>query len=479
MTQICRITFKGLTQISLLSLSLMLISAGASSNERPPNIVLLIGDDHGYPYFGFMGDEHVVTPSMDALAEGGVTFSHTHVTAPYCRPSLRTLATGLHPVDYQKRVNDIVARRQAEDSTFETLEGKQRQLWLTAEKAAGMKAFNTLPKALKTNGYVSWQGGKWWERSYAFGHFDEGMTGGWTEEQFGDDDFFLELMGAEGNDLVRETMDPLYDFIDRHSEEPMFIWFGPSLPHTPFDAPYSFRKFYENKPISESAKRYYSNITWWDAGVGDLMDFMESRGLMENTVFVYISDNGWEQDANVEYWSPGTTYYNNSEYATGGLTGKGSLDDLSLRSPLIFYWKDRYTASFDEQHLISALDIYPTLLEIGGVAPDEPTEGVSLVPLLSGVGAAPDRDVMITYSDNRRTGDPMGGRAEGYALRTKRWHFYWYRDTGDMRLYDVTTDPRGESDLSQSRPNLVADFKAQIMAWREQKGITGYFPIYE
>ena len=71
---------------------------------------------------------------MDALAEGGVTFSRTHVTAPYCRPSLRTLATGLHPVDYQKRVNDIVARRQAEDPTFETIEGKQRQLWLTAEK---------------------------------------------------------------------------------------------------------------------------------------------------------------------------------------------------------------------------------------------------------------------------------------------------------------------------------------------------------
>ena len=86
---------------------------------------------------------------------------------------------------------------------------------------------------------------------------------------------------------------------------------------------------------------------------------------------------------------------------------------------------------------------------------------------------------MITYSDNRRTDHPMGGRAEGYALRTKRWHFYWYRDAGDMRLYDVTIDPRGESDLSQARPDLVADFKAQIMAWREQKGITGYFPIYE
>ena len=82
-------------------------------------------------------------------------------------------------------------------------------------------------------------------------------------------------------------------------------------------------------------------------------------------MFVYISDNGWEQDADVEYWSPGMTYYNNSEYATGGLAGKGSLDDLSLRSPLIFYWKDKYRSQFDEQHLISALDIYPTLLDIG------------------------------------------------------------------------------------------------------------------
>ena len=167
---------------------------------------------------------------------------------------------------------------------------------------------------------------------------------------------------------------------------------------------------------------------------------------------------------------PGTTYYT-SEYATGGLTGKGSLDDLSLRSPLIFSWKDRYTASFDEHHLISALDIYPTLLEIGGVALEEATEGVSLVPLLSGVGAAPDRDVMITYSDNRRTDHPMGGRAEGYALRTKRWHFYWYRDTRDMRLYDVTTDPRGESDLSQARPDLVAASKPSTSGGLGKRGL--------
>ena len=465
---------------SLLALTILaVLSPLGIASERPPNIVLLIGDDHGYPYFGFMGDQHVITPSMDALAEGGVTFSNAHVTAPYCRPSLRTLATGLHPVDYQLQVNQIIEQRQAEDPNFASLEGRQQQLWLTAEKAAAMATFETLPKALRANGYVSWQGGKWWERTYEHGHFDEGMTGGWTEESFNDDDFFLKLMGDEGNTLVRETMAPLYDFIDRNSEAPMFIWFGPSLPHTPFDAPYSFRKFYEHKDISESAKRYYSNITWWDAGVGDLMDFMEGRGLLENTVFVYISDNGWEQDANVEYWSPGTTYYNNSKYATGGLAGKGSLDDLSLRSPLIFYWKDKYRSQFDEQHLISALDIYPTLLDIGGIEANGAREGVSLLPMLEGTGDGPKREVMITYSDNRRSDDPMGGRAEGYALRTHQWHFYWYRDSDDMRLYDVLNDPRGSIDLSKTRPDLVKDFTERILAWRQEKGMSGYLTIYE
>ena len=79
----------------ILLLALLLAGAQALA-ERPPNIVLLIGDDHGYPYFGFMGDETVVTPSMDALGEGGVTFSNAHVPVPYCRPSLRTMFTGLY-----------------------------------------------------------------------------------------------------------------------------------------------------------------------------------------------------------------------------------------------------------------------------------------------------------------------------------------------------------------------------------------------
>ena len=245
---------------SLLLFALLVVGSPALA-ERPPNIVLLIGDDHGYPYFGFMGDENVETPAMDALARGGVTFSHGHVTIPYCRPSLRTMITGLYPVQYQLRFNEHIEQRKREDENYASLSDREKQMWMSVEKANGIRIFDTLPKLLKEKGYVSWQGGKWWENSYKNAYFDAGMTAGWDmDTKFGTDAFFHEMMGAEGNELVRETMEPLFEFIDEHKDEPMFIWFGPMLPHTPLDAPYQYRKYYEDKELSESAKQYYANI---------------------------------------------------------------------------------------------------------------------------------------------------------------------------------------------------------------------------
>ena len=455
--------------------TLCLASVGHA--ERLPNIVLLIGDDHGYPYFGFMGDQNVVTPSMDALAYGGVTFSVGHTTAPYCRPSLRTLITGLHPIQYQLRLNEHIDSLRAE-SDWEAMSPVEQSMWTTVHKANGMATFDTLPKLLAAKGYVSWQGGKWWENSFANGHFDEGMTEGWDMSTFGTDAFFHELMGSDGNELVRETMQPVYDFIDRHAEQPMFIWFGPMLPHTPLDAPYRYSKFYADMDISESAKLYYSNITWWDEGVGNLMDHIESRGLLEDTLFIYLTDNGYEQDADVEYLTDSETP--SPGLAGGGFTGKGGLYDLSVRTPIIFYWKDRLTASFDESSLVSSLDIVPTVLDLAGIEAPEDLKGYSLKSLLEGSrDILTERTELIGYSDNRRSDAPMGMRAEGYYLRTHRWHFLWYADAGDMRLYDVTVDPRGHRDLSASRPDLVREFKQRIEAWKLDMGMPEAIPIYE
>ncbi|MEO1034337.1 MAG: sulfatase-like hydrolase/transferase [Pseudomonadota bacterium] len=462
---------------ALLIMALLLCTHAHA--DRPPNVVLLIGDDHGYPYFGFMGDDNVVTPTMDALAAGGVTFTQGHVTVPYCRPSLRTMITGLHPVEYQMQLNRIIDRRKR-SARFDDMSEDEQRRWTTYEKAAAMQEFDTLPKLLREKGYVSWQGGKWWENSYRNAHFDEGMTDGWEPDAWGRDDFFFQLMGADGTKLVRETMDPLFDFIDRHQQQPMFIWFGPSLPHTPLDAPYKYQKYYADKKMSESAKLYYANITWWDDGVGRLMDYMQSKNLLDDTLFIYISDNGWEQDADAEYWHPGADYTTDPLFANGGQRGKNALYDLSFRSPFIFYWKDRLSPSRNESSLVSAMDLVPTILDLAGRKVPQRLRGRSLRPLLDGDGEYQEREHMVSYNDNRRSKTQMmGQQSEGYVVRTRRWHFFWYADTGEMRLYDVTSDPWGDTDQSEARPKLVAQFKQSIADWKKSIGMREPIAIHE
>ena len=460
--------------------ALALAGAAAAAAERPPNIVLLVGDDHGYPYFGFMGDDNVVTPSMDALAFGGTTFSHAHVTATYCRPSLRTLITGLHPVQYVLRENEIVEQRRNEDADYASLGDRERGLWDQVEKAAAMREFDTLPKLLGEVGYVSWQGGKWWENNYRNGHFTEGMSEGWDMSAYGGDTFFEELMGANGNDLVRETMEPVFDFIDRNREQPFFIWFAPSLPHVPFDAPYTYRKYYQDMDISESAKLYYSNVTWWDDGVGRLLDHIESHGLMDDTLFVYISDNGWEQEAEVEYKvDENATIADDLLLGNGGHLGKNGLYDMSFRSPLVFHWRGRIRHSFNTSSLVSSMDIFPTILDLAGAEIPGGLPGNSLLPLIEG-RSMPERTHLIGYTDNRRSSTtPMGERAEGYSVRTHRWQFIWYADTDEKVLYDVTVDRMAEYNLADDYPELVAEFQELIKDWKVEVGMPEAIPIYE
>ena len=454
--------------VTILIFLVLLPESLYAEDGRPPNIILLVGDDHGYPYFGFMGDQNVVTPTMDTLAEGGVVFTQAHVTAPYCRPSLRNLITGLHPVQYAHRKNAIVdERRKAEKVS--TMSKQEQAMWKAVAEADAMREFETLPKLLSEQGYACWEGGKWWERSYRNAHFTEGMTDGWDMSKWGSSEWFYQLWGAEGEDLARVTMAPLYDFIDRHREQPFFIWFGPALPHVPLDAPYSYTKFYENKELSNSARAYYANITWWDDSVSQLMDYVESKGLLEDTLFVYVSDNGWDQEPGDEYKKDPDAAYNDEPYGSGGMKGKGALYDLSFRSPVIFYWRGRIEPTFDEASLVLASDIFPTVLDLAGARIPQGLHGYSLRPLLEG-RTMEQRNEIIGYSDRRRSPSRdtlFSELADGFYVRTLRWHFMWHEGTDETELYDVTVDPRAEHDRSAEFPELTEHFMARIAAWRE------------
>ncbi|WP_299548060.1 sulfatase-like hydrolase/transferase [Seonamhaeicola sp.] len=421
-----------------------------SSTEKP-NIVMLVGDDHGYPYFGFNGADYVQTPHMDKLADSGTLFTNGYVPQAHCKPSLQTLMTGTLPIDYASRVERLIKEKSVPDSSKADF------------RFHAMKHFNTLPRILSKSGYKSFQGGKWWEFNYQNGGFDEGMTKGWTEEDKQKDDWFLKFMGGDGTELVRKTMQPVYDFIDKHPEDPMFIWFAPELPHYPLNAPDKYYNIYKDKDMTESAKRYYANCTWFDEGVGELVAYLKAKNEFDNTLFVYVNDNGWEQEPHQEFRHDSLRWHN------GGDKGKLSVYDQSFRTPIIFSWKDKIASNGRSKALMHSADIPATILDYLDIDLPEDFFGKSYKALIEDPNKT-DRNIIIgKVTQMRSEEDMMGKKIEAYWARTDDWFFKWNLTTKTIGLYDMNNDAQNNSNLTEKHPEIVEDFKAKIEIWKQER----------
>lgn len=419
--------------------------------EELPNIVLIIGDDQGYPYFGFMGADYVQTPNMDALAAIGTLFTQGYVPQNHCRPSLQTLMTGTLPSDYGVEVEQIIADEQipvSEQADF---------------RHHAMKYFETLPRTLNELGYTSFQGGKWWEFNYQNGGFDEGMSTGWKEEDKGEDGWFLKFMGGEGLELARATMEPVYEFVENNSEDPFFIWFAPELPHYPFDAPDKYYNIYKDEDMTESAKRYYANCTWFDDGVGALMQFLKEKDEFDNTLFVYVNDNGWEQEPDQEFKGDPQRWNN------GGDKGKLSVYDQSFRTPIIFSWKDKIDAGASSEALIHSADIPATILDYIGVEVPDGYFGTSYKPIIENTTLG-NRDIIIGKATQMRSDtDVMGMKIEAYWARNADYFFQWNLTLNTIALFDMNNDPRNDNNIADAYPELVDEFKREIESWKQER----------
>jgi uncharacterized sulfatase len=406
---------------------------------RPPNIVLIIGDDHGYPYFGFMGNEIVHTPNLDRLAGEGTVFTTAYATASKCEPSLRSLLTGREAFPRGPRTAGAVGRVQR------------------------VRSAETLPALLAKQGYATFQAGKLWQPSYRAAGFDEGtkgenLTGSPTDRWMG---------GAEGLRVGRDTMRPLLDFIDRHRATQFFVWFAPMLPHRPWNAPKRFRVLYEKSAIelTPSAIGYYANISWFDHALGVLRSHLERRGLLANTLLVYLSDNGFRQE-------PGDTFTQE-----GSTLSKGTMYDLGFRTPLVFHWKGRVPAGVVRTDLVSALDLFPTLLDYAGAPVPADLIGLDLRPAIEkGVPLA--RSEIIGRMEQARPhfedqGSAKAGSTSAYFLREARWHYVWYPDVGDDQLFDLEVDAGETRNVIRDHPDVAKDLRERIERWRANPPTTG------
>ncbi|MCZ6598285.1 MAG: sulfatase-like hydrolase/transferase, partial [Planctomycetota bacterium] len=322
---------------ALLTGLLLALPAAAQEPERP-NVVLIISDDQGWADFGFMGSAEIRTPHLDALADESLVFPRGYVPTALCRASLATLVTGLYPHEHKLTGNDPPR-------------GTDR-----ARMLAHIAAVETLPRLLGAGGYRSLQTGKWWEGDCKCGGFSEGMTHG--------DPARGGRHGDEGLEIGRETMQPAFDFIDSCSAEgtPFFLWYAPLLPHRPHNPPARILAAYERPGVPESIAKYRAMCTWFDETCGELLRHLDARGIAEDTLVVFVTDNGWIQRPDGDGYAP---------------RSKRTPYEGGVRTPIILRWPGKIEPARRDVP-VSSVDIAATILAACGLDVPPAWPGVDL-----------------------------------------------------------------------------------------------------
>ncbi|AQT68091.1 Arylsulfatase [Anaerohalosphaera lusitana] len=444
------------SNIFLASAVLIIMVSGCTAQNQSPNIVLIISDDQAWTDYGFMGHPVIQTPNLDRLSEEGVLFPRGYVPTPLCRPSLMTMATGLYPHQHGVTGNDPSPKRYTGDAA--------REANLKLENF--IDNYVTIPEALAERGYLSFQSGKWWEGDYQNGGFTHGMT---TQGRH----------GGPGLKIGRQGMDPLYEFVDYavEQEKPFFVWYAPFLPHTPHNPPQRLLDKYTTEGRDPALAKYYAMCDWFDETCGQVVDYIEQKKIRENTVFVYVCDNGWiQRTADTE-----VPHGYRQRFAP---RSKQTTYEGGIRTPIFFNCPDHFSAS-KRSEMVSSIDLYPTILAIAGSETPDDRPGLNLLPAVEG-GKAIKRDTIFGEGFSHDIADLdnpekslltrwcIEGRwklilsYDGENERYKAVHKY----PGPVQLFDVISDPHETQNLADEYPEVVARLKAKIKAWWPVKEAT-------
>ena len=400
----------------VLACLLLVAAFDAANADTPPNVVLILADDQSYQDFGFLGNDLVHTPNIDRLAAKSARYPNGYVPMSVCRPSLATLLTGLYPHQHGIHFNHPPpGLREMRAMTAE----QYRQTRATSDYL--IENVPTLPRVLAKHGYACLQTGKHWEGSYRTAGFTHGMTLGLPADRLGpvtgtreqtNGDWVAHGNGDAGLVIGRETMQPIYDFVDEHAgRQPFFVWYAPFLPHVPFDAPARFRELYRDRDIPPHLLPYYAEIARFDETVGQLLDHLERKQLLSNTLIVFVSDNGFRPHPTKREAYDGRSKL--SQYEDG------------LRTPILLSWEGLIKPA-DHPQLVHTIDLLPTVLSATRLASEatDRMRGVDLLPSALGKKPLTDRAVFgaIYPNDAEQLGTPsqhVRGR--------------WMRD-GDFKL---------------------------------------------
>jgi uncharacterized sulfatase len=434
--------------ITAFCTALLACSFAHAESDAPPNVVLILSDDQGYTDYGFMGHPEIETPNLDKLARESALFRRGYVPTALCRPSLMTLITGLYSHQNKTTGNDP-ANTLANKAHAEKAGKDARELLISHIDKTG-----ALPQWLAKKGYVSHQSGKWWEGSYQRGGFTEGMTNGFPKPGG--------RHGDAGLKIGRDGIAPVTDFIDRSvaAEKPFFVWYAPFMPHAPHTPPARLLEKYKAKGVHERIAKYYAMCEWFDETCGALINHIDDSGIKENTLVLYVCDNGWIQ----------------TEQGGYAPRSKRSPNEHGTRTPLMFRWPGTIPAA-DRPELCSSIDFVPIILAAAGATGPHDFPGLNLLPELKS-GEAIERDTLFGESFAHDIADienPQASLLYRWVIRGHDKLLLTYDgapgkmkyppQSGESQLYDLKNDPGEKRNLASMNPDRVKQLSALLNEW--------------
>jgi arylsulfatase A len=426
--------------------------------ETKPNIVFLLVDDLGYGDFGCYGAEFNETPNIDKLAAEGMRFSNAYAACTVCSPSRAAILAGRYPA--RLHLTDWIAGHNQPKAKLRIPDWKMK---IDHERLL-------LPEALRDGGYATGFFGKWhllpigqpdMQEHYPTDHgFDINVGGREWGQPKGPGKYFSPFGmpglddGKPGDYLTDKLTEAAVDFIGANAgKKPFLLYFSYYTLHGPLMAPPALVEKYKRKAEGfDNAKNELLNpvragmVECLDNSVGRIVAKLEELGITDNTIIVLTGDNGGDY--------PETS---------GGLRDfKGWSHEGGVREPLIAKWPGRIAKGVTRDEMVIGMDFYPTFLDLAGLEPlpEEHQDGVSIAPLLTGEGKAPERDTLFWHYPHYHRTMPYG------AIREGDWKLIEFFEDGELELFDLKSDPAERDNLARENPEKAADLLLKLKEWR-------------
>jgi len=435
-------------------------SSPIRAGERP-NVLFVFLDDFGWRDAGFMGSDFYETPHLDRLAAQGMVFTDAYANASNCAPSRACLLSGQYTPRHEIYNVGTGLRGDPRFSRLKHIAGTQT---LRTD-------IRTWADVIRDAGYATGTIGKWHlsHDPLAYG-FDFNFAGSHSGSP--PRGYFPPHPGAPGladapaeEYLTDRLNDEAIGFIRRHRDRPWLLYLTHFAVHTPLEAKPDLLAKYQKKPPGElhSSVVMAAMIESVDEGIGRIVGELERLHLSERTVIVFTSDNGG--------YGPATSMSPLKGY-------KGTYYEGGIRAPFFVKWPGVVPAGSRCEVPIIHVDLFPTLCEItGATLPDQPLDGVSLLPLLTKSGDLPPRALfwhfpayLQGYSRNDQQRDPIFRSRPCGVVRDGDWKLLEDFETGELELYNLRRDI-GESDnLVNTDPGKAKEMHKRLVAWRRATG---------